>query len=473
MRRRRLADVAGAVGGGLADPSTRGVEVIGAAADSRRVRPGDLFVALRGERSDGHAYLDDAARAGATAAMVAPSHDRPASPIPAVEVDDPGTALLALARDERSALRGTTVVGVTGSTGKTCTKDLTAAVLSSRFRVKASLASFNNEVGLPLTVLSADETTDVLVCEMGARGVGHIRLLCDVARPDVGIVTNVGVAHMELFGSRDALVAAKAELPEALPADGTAVLNADDVVVRGYAARTQARVVLYGTGDGDVRAERVTLDPTTGAARFVLVTPDGRADVALRVPGEHIVPDALAAAATGWAQGVDAEAAAAALRDAEVSAGRMEVFTIRDVRVIDDSYNANPTSMAAALRSAKWMAGRGRCVAVLGVMAELGPISRDEHERMGELVARLGIDELVVVGPEARLLAAGALREGVEPERVHAVDDADGAVDAVRRLARPGDVVLVKASRSARLERVARALRDDGAGADDALGGAA
>jgi UDP-N-acetylmuramoyl-tripeptide--D-alanyl-D-alanine ligase len=450
------------------------VVIGGVSIDSRRVARNDLFVALVGERSDGHAFVEQALRDGAAAAMVARGRldtEGPAAPGPLVEVEDTTTGLLDLARVERGDLRAS-VLGITGSSGKTCTKDFTAAVLGRRLRVVASAASFNNEIGLPLTLLRAGDETEAVVCEMGARHPGNIRQLCDVARPDVGIVTNVGVAHMEMFGSPEALRDTKAELPEALPADGTAVLNADDAVVRGFAGRTRARVLLYGLrSDAEVRAERVQVSRESGRASFGLVTPGGSAHVELPVPGEHLVADALAAAAAGWALGIPADEAAAGLAGAAVTAGRMELIETPDgLRVINDAYNANPSSVAAALRAARWMAGDGRCVAVLGQMAELGAIAAREHERVGELAARLRIDVLVIVGPEARLIAVGAEREGVEPDRIVECDDAQGAAEAVRAIARPGDLVLVKGSRVARMERVVEALRSVGAGASPGSG---
>jgi len=456
---RTLGEIAARVGGALRHPGREGAVVRDVTTDSRRAGGGDLFVALPGERSDGHDFVAEALDAGAAGALVRRNAGLPGvDPAGLLEVDDPGRALLGLARSERSALTAT-VVGVTGSTGKTITKDFIAAVLAGRFRTVASRASFNNEVGLPLTLLQADAATETVVCEMGARGPGHIRLLCEVARPRIGVVTNVGVAHMELFGTPEVLRDAKAELPESLPEDGAAVLNADDPVVRGYAARTAARPVLYGASSGaEVRAGDVTPDRTTGLVSFELITPAGRAEVRLPVPGEHMVPNALAAAAVGWVLGLDAPEIARGLTGAAVSAGRMQVFgTPAGVRVVDDTYNANPASMAAALRAARWMTNAsGRCVAVLGHMAELGPIAAEEHERIGELLARLGIEELVTVGPEATLIAVGAEREGVEPERIHRCEDGDEAVEMVRSLIRPGDLVLVKASRVAGLDRVAR-----------------
>jgi UDP-N-acetylmuramoyl-tripeptide--D-alanyl-D-alanine ligase len=460
VRPRSLERVAAVTGGSVRPPEAAGTVATGVSVNSRQVEPGDLFVALPGERSDGHRYVPDALARGAAGAVVRRGGVRDPVGGPVVEVDDPGRALRALAADERSLLSAT-VVGITGSTGKTSTKDLSAAVLRRRFRVSASPASFNNEVGLPLTVLRADPEVEVLVCEMGSRGRGHIRLLCEVARPHIGVITNIGVAHLELFGSREALRDAKAELPEALPPDGTAVLNADDPVARTFAERTPARtVVLYGTSpEAQVRATSVRLAPRTGRACFELLTPAGSARVELAVPGEHMVPNALAAAAVGWVLGVSPDDIALGLETATVSSGRMEVAVgPGGVRVVDDSYNANPTSMAAALKAARWMAGDGRCIAVLGPMAELGPISAQEHQRVGELVARLGVEELVAVGPEGRLIARGAEREGVEPDRIHLCEGAEEAAAVARSLARPGDLVLVKASRVVGLERVARAL---------------
>jgi UDP-N-acetylmuramoyl-tripeptide--D-alanyl-D-alanine ligase len=438
------------------------VEVTSVTTDSRAAVPGALFVARRGETEDGHRFVPAAFAAGAVAAMV--NHIDEIETVNQIDhsfvvVDDPGNGLLDLARDERDHLRAT-VVGITGSTGKTCTKDFTAAVLGSRFEVVASAESFNNEVGLPLTILSATTSTEALVCEIGARRVGQIAALCEVAQPHAGIVTNVGLAHLGLFGSRENIVAAKAELVESLPPRGVAVLNADDPVVLGYRARTPARVLTFGTSAGaDVRAEGVELDAEARAS-FTLAAAGLRERVELSVAGEHMVANALAAAACGIALGVSPGECAAALKDAHVSGWRMEMFTTTDgVRVVNDAYNANPTSMAAALRAARWMSRGSRCVAVLGGMAELGDASAGEHDHVGELVARIGIEELIAVGPDAAPIARAAIREGMDREHVVEVPDRDAALEAVRRKAREGDLVLVKASRVNGLERLAEALR--------------
>jgi UDP-N-acetylmuramoyl-tripeptide--D-alanyl-D-alanine ligase len=453
MRRRRLSSVAAATGGQLVGDDAA---VRGAATDSREVRPEDLFVALPGDRVDGHAHVDEAFDRGASGALVS---RRDAFAGPVVVTARTGAALLRLAADERAGMP-VPVVGITGSTGKTSVKDMTTAVLATRFRTTASPRSFNTEVGVPLTLLNVPDDAEAVVCEMGSRGVGHIAALCEVARPVVGVVTNVGPAHLEMFGSVDAVADAKAELVEALPSDGTAVLNDDDPVVGGFDRRTSARVLRFGRSpSADVRAEDTELDRQARAS-FTLRTPAGTERVELAVPGEHMVSNALAAAAAGVALGLSAGECAAGLKEARVSAWRMEVTeTDSGVTVINDAYNANPTSMAAALKTARWIAGDRRCVAVLGEMAELGPVSAAEHDRAGELVARLGIDELVVVGAGARPIATGAGREGVEPEHIRVCETIEEAVDAVGNMVRPGDVVLVKASRVAGLERVAEAVQ--------------
>ena len=483
MRPASVRDVAAAVGGRVSDPAPGGAastDIRGVSIDSRSVAPGDLFVALAGTRVDGHDFVEDAFAHGAAAAMVASDRlpasaqtQTPAVPGPLVIVPDPGAALLSLAAAERATATAT-VVGITGSTGKTSTKDFAGAVLETTLRTVRSPASFNNEIGLPLTILSAPPDAQALVLEMGARGRGQIRALCDIARPTIGIVTNVGVAHMQLFGSQEAIRDAKAELPEALPDDGVAILNADDPVVRAFVRRTHARPVLFGLGDADVTAADVDVDPATGRASFTLRTPSGEGRVGLRAPGAHMVPNALAAAALGDAMGIPFDAIARALGRAALSAGRMEVLAApMGVRVVNDAYNANPTSMAAALRAARAMAGAGRCVAVLGGMAELGPIGPAEHERVGELVVRLGVDDLVAVGSAAAVIAASAEREGMEPERIVRASGADEALDAVRSLLRPGDVVLVKASRVEGLDRLARALASEGANVSAGANGSA
>jgi UDP-N-acetylmuramoyl-tripeptide--D-alanyl-D-alanine ligase len=431
----RTDDIAAAVGGTHHGPV---VEVAGATIDSRQVRGGELFVALVADR-DGHEFIGQAMQAGAFAALCA---RRQPGDRTSILVEDTDAALLDLGRLARRRLPDR-VIGVTGSVGKTTVKDLTAAALRSRLRTAASVHSFNNERGVPLTLVGAADDAEAVVVEMGARGRGHIALLCDVARPTVAVVTMVALAHAEMFGTLEAVAAAKGELVEALPPGGTAVLNADDALVAAMARLTAEDVVTYGVGHAgpDVHAEAVVLDDEL-RARFRLRSPWGDADVQLAVRGAHQVGNALAAAAVAMVLGVEPAAAADGLRRAEPSPWRMALGrSTSGVLVLNDAYNANPTSMAVALDAWASLPARRR-VAVLGVMAELGPDSDFEHRRVAEYAEKLGIDVLAVGAPEY--------------ERRTAVD-ADAALDMLDDL-RDGDAVLVKASRVAGLEKLAERL---------------
>jgi UDP-N-acetylmuramoyl-tripeptide--D-alanyl-D-alanine ligase len=449
---RPLSTIAREVGGRLDGGD---VEITHVVTDSRDARPGALFVALHGERDDGVRFVSDAFRMGAAAVMMP---DGVAAPGPSVAVPSTGNALLRLGAAERSHV--TQCVGVTGANGKTSTKDMTAAVVSRRHRTHASPNSFNNEIGVPMTLLGAPPGTEVVVAELGARRKGDVAMLCDIAQPGIVVVTNVGVAHLEVFGSWEAIVEASAEPVDAVAPDGWAVLNADDPVVAGFRSRCAGSVMTFAVhAEADVRASGVAIDDD-GLASFDLIVGDERASVTLAVPGEHMVPNALAAVAVGCILGVPLEACAAALGTATISHWRMETFTTGDgVRVINDAYNANPESMAAALKVARVMARDTRLIVVLGHMAELGPIAGEEHARLGDLAARLRIDRVVAVGPLAEPIAVAALREGVEPDNVAAYDDPADALADVRAHARAGDVVLVKGSRVAGLEVLAEALR--------------
>jgi UDP-N-acetylmuramoyl-tripeptide--D-alanyl-D-alanine ligase len=311
-----------------------------------------------------------------------------------------------------------------------------------------------------MTLLGADPGVEVIVAELGARHEGDVAALCEIALPDVVVVTNIGVAHLGVFGSWEAIVRAGAEPVEALGPDDVAILNADDPVVRGYASRTSGRVVTFGVETGaDVRGSDVTLGDD-GRASFTLEAGGERERVELGVAGEHMVPNALGAAACGLELGLSVPECAAALKGARVSPWRMETSTTDDaVVLVNDAYNANPESMAAGLKTARWIARRSRLAAVLGHMAELGPIAVDEHERLGELIVRVGVERLITVGEPARAIARAAIREGQLEEDVASYDDPEEAAADVRAWARPGDVVLVKGSRVAGLERVAEALR--------------
>ncbi|SDK07564.1 UDP-N-acetylmuramoyl-tripeptide--D-alanyl-D-alanine ligase [Streptomyces indicus] len=453
-----LAEIATITGGQPHDIPDTGREVTGSVViDSRKVEQGGLFAAFAGEHVDGHDYADKAIASGAAAVLAT----RPLG-VPAIVVDDVQTALGKLAREVVRRL-GTEVVALTGSAGKTSTKDLIAQVLQHRAPTVWTPGSLNNEIGLPLTALTADATTKHLVLEMGARGIGHIRYLTGLTPPKIGLVLNVGTAHIGEFGGREQIAQAKGELVEALPADGTAVLNADDPLVRAMSSRTQAKVLFFGEAeDADVRAENVRLTDT-GQPAFTLHTPTGCSDVTLRLYGEHHVSNALAAAAVAHDLGMSAEEIATALSGAgNLSRWRMEVTERADgVTVVNDAYNANPESMRAALRALAAMAKGRRTWAVLGKMAELGDSALAEHDAVGRLAVRLNVSKLVAVGDrEASWLQLGAYNEGSWGEESVHVSDAQAAIDLLRSELRPGDVVLVKASRSVGLEQVAIALTE-------------
>ncbi|WP_428964454.1 UDP-N-acetylmuramoyl-tripeptide--D-alanyl-D-alanine ligase [Micromonospora fluostatini] len=440
-----LAEVAAAVGGRLvaADPEAR---VTGPVEfDSRKVGPGALFVAFPGEQVDGHDYAARAVAAGAVAVL----GTREVPGVPMVLVDDALPAMGRLARAVVDRLPGLTVVGLTGSSGKTSTKDMIAQVTAGLGETVAPPGSFNNELGHPYTALQAGPATRYLVLEKGARGVGHVRYLCDVVPPRIAVVLNVGVAHLGEFGSRETIALAKGELVEALPADGLAVLNADDPLVDAMATRTAARVVRYGeAAHADVRAVDVTADER-GRAAYTLVTPEGNAPVRLALTGPHQVSNSLAAAAVARELGMSVTETAAALGALRlVSTRRMDVFDRADgVTVIDDSYNANPASMAAALRALADLGEGRRSVAVLGYMAELGPFERDGHLEVGRLAADLGVDRLLVVGEPAAPIHEGATAVRDWGGESVLLTDQAAAVEVLRSELRPGDVVLVKGSR--------------------------
>ncbi|MEU3855897.1 UDP-N-acetylmuramoyl-tripeptide--D-alanyl-D-alanine ligase [Streptomyces sp. NPDC028722] len=456
-----LAEIAAVVGGQTHDIPDPSAQVTGPVVrDSREVVPGSLFAAFVGERVDGHDYAARVVQGGAVAVLAS----RPVG-VPAIVVDDVQTALGALARHVVQRL-GATLVALTGSAGKTSTKDLIAQVLRRKAPTVFTPGSLNNEIGLPLTALTATEETRFLVLEMGARGIGHIRYLADLTPPKIGLVLNVGTAHIGEFGGREQIAQAKGELVEALPGDGAAILNADDPLVRAMASRTKAKVVLFGeSAEADVRAENVRLTDS-GQPAFRLHTPSGASDVTMRLYGEHHVSNALAAAAVAHELGMSAAEIATALSEAgSLSRWRMEVTERPDgVTIVNDAYNANPESMRAALRALAAMGKGRRTWAVLGKMAELGDEALAEHDAVGRLAVRLNVSKLVAVGGiEASWLQLGAYNEGSWGEESVHVSDAQAAIDLLRSELRPGDVVLVKASRSVGLESVAQALTETGA----------
>ncbi len=420
----------------------------GVAHDSRDVRPGMLFVPLVAAR-DGHDFIADAVSRGAAGYLTA--REPAVAGAAAVRVDDTARALRDLAAEARRRLGNPAVVGITGSVGKTTTKDLLAAVLGRSRLVWASRRSFNNEIGVPITILSAPEGVQALVVEMGARGPGHIASLCDLARPNMGVVTNVGLAHTSEFLTLESVAAAKRALVEALPPaaeGGAAFLNAGAPRVAAMAAGTRAKVVTYGAG-GEVSARDVTIDDEL-TPRFTLCSPYGQQPVVLGARGAHLVDNALAAAAVALHLGVAPDEVAAGLAEPTLSPHRMELLrSASGARLIDDCYNANPASMRAALEALAALPARRR-LAVLGTMAELGDFSEEAHAEIGAAAAGLGVG-IVTVNAAEYSLGGGVMAETA---------DIDGAFGALRRLGWPrsGDVLLVKASRVAGLERLLERL---------------
>ena len=500
-----LEDIARVTGGTLsesADPQAKVTSYV--EFDSRKITDGGLFVALPGSNVDGHDFAESAIARGAVGALVAREVGVPAVILPPVEAiegdnsdlaagDPDGSARAVVAGMAKLAAHvagtlvdkhGLRIAGVTGSAGKTSTKDLIANVLGRGGETVAPPGSFNNEIGLPYTVLRCTENTDFLVAEMSARNIGHIAQLASIAPPHIGVVLNVGSAHLGEFGSRENIARAKGELVEALPANGVAILNADDDLVSGMAPRTKGRVVRFsaegkGAKNADYYATGIQLDDVARAT-FTMHSPAGAPQrVSLKVFGAHQVSNALAAAAVGIEAGLDAATVADALSNAHsVSVNRMDVNTRADgLTVINDAYNANPDSMRAGIAALGFTAAARpgvRSIAVLGEMGELGSDSVEAHRALGDELARYRVTHLVVVGDseETQVLAERATERGIETHSAGGVDEAAGIVSEIVRTAPPGeenwrsradrDVVLVKASNAVGLWRVAEILLADG-----------
>jgi len=459
----RLAEIARITGGKVhdgfdsagADPLVDGPVV----TDSREAAAGSLYVARVGEAMDGHQFVAAARAQGAVAALTS----KPVADLPCVVVEDVQAAFVLLARALLGRNAHTVVIGITGSSGKTSTKDLLSFVLQRHGETVANVGSLNSEVGVPLTVCRITPSTAYLVLEMGARAIGHIDYLTRIAPPQIGVVLNVGTAHVGEFGSRAAIGIAKAELVQGLPAWGFAVLNADDPIVSGMSSRTRAHVIRVGmSAQATVRALDMSLDRQARAS-FTLVTDQGSAPVALGLHGEHHVGNALAVAAVALAVGMSLQDVATALGDARpLSRWRMEVHERADgVTIVNDAYNANPDSMRAALKALAIM-GRGRRTwAVLGEMRELGPESVTEHDALGRLAVSLKVSRLVAVGQGTQPIDSGARHEGSRGEESTWVPDTDAAYELLRQYLAPGDVVLLKSSRDAGLRWLGDRLRDN------------
>jgi UDP-N-acetylmuramoyl-tripeptide--D-alanyl-D-alanine ligase len=422
--------------------------------DSRTVQSGDFFVALHGENFDGHKFIEQVCERGAVGAMV-DENWKGTTPKTFAVIRVPDTLLgyQNLAANYRRSLP-LTVVAITGSNGKTSTKDFVAATLARGYRVTKTDGNFNNHVGLPQTMLAASLSDEIAVWEIGMNHPGEIAALSKLAAPDVGIITNVGLAHIEFMGTREAIALEKGALAEAVDAEGTVILNADDPFSQGMAERTRAKVILAGIENGSVRASEMRQGPT--GSEFTILEGAHRCRAQLPVPGIHMVQNAMLAVAAGRAFGLSLEDCAAGLASAPLTKARLQIKEINGIQFIDDSYNANPDSMKAALRTLVELGAEGRRIAVLGQMNELGEESERGHREVGEAAAALGVDELIAVGPTGAVIADAAQKAGLKNSL--AVDSPGAAAGILGETASPGDLILVKGSRSARMERVLEAF---------------
>ncbi len=449
-----LNKIAAVIGGKIIQ-GDREVILSAVSTDTRKIKKGDLFFALSGERYDAHSFLAQAVAAGAGGLVMSRQVVLP-SDIPALMVDDTLAALQSLAAFNRERCR-LPVIGITGSTGKTTTKDMVAAVLETRLHTLKTPGNFNNEIGLPLTLLDVDDSFDAVVVEMAMRGPGEIDDLCRIARPDGAIITNIGDTHLELLGTVSDIAAAKGEILEHIPPTGFALLNTGSPFIRREVGRCRGKVIFFGTEKtADIRAENIR--PEGGGNRFDAVVNGVRHEFFLPVPGRHNVVNALAAIGVGLEMGLSFEEVARGLAGVVLTGMRLEIVETASIKIINDAYNANPTSAKAALQVLMEAAGGRRTVAVLGNMLELGRRAVEGPREVGESAAALGVDYLVTVGDLAAGIAEGAAGGGLPGERIFRCPDNVVTAEALDGLLLDGDVVLVKGSRGMKMEEIVRYL---------------
>lgn len=468
MKNFSIEEIAGAIGARIIEPTGQvaagmgttetgsGLYCCQVSTDTRTVAPGDLFIALVGERFDAHAFVPLAVEKGA-AAVVVSRLPTVSLTVPALLVEDTLTALQRLAAYNRRQFN-LPVVAVTGSNGKTTTKDLIASVLNRRCKTLKTTGNLNNHIGLPLTLLKLDETYGAAVLEMGMRGLGEIDLLAGIAQPTVAVITNIGETHLERLGSIENIAAAKSEVLNHLDPQGTAVLNGDDPLVRKVAGKFNGQVLFYGIdAENDIQAEDIkTVDGQTSV--FTVHYQDRQAEVKLPVPGRHNVLNALAAVGVGLVTGISLEHTAAGLAEAELTAMRLEVLETGTYKIINDAYNANPASTKAALAVLAEQSGDRRKVAVLGSMFELGERAEPGHREVGAAVFETGVELLVTVGDLAEYIARGALDKGMAQDKVFHCLDSNQAGEVLSSCLKAEDVILVKGSRGMKMEEIVRGL---------------
>jgi UDP-N-acetylmuramoyl-tripeptide--D-alanyl-D-alanine ligase len=426
--------------------------------DSRTIKKGELFVALRGESFDGHKFVEDVAQRGAAGAIVDLNwKGKVPNKFAIIRATDTLLAYQNLAANYRKSLP-LKVLAITGSNGKTSTKDFAASVLGRKFRVTKTKGNFNNHVGLPRTILDATSQDEIAVWEIGMNHPGEVAPLARIAAADAAIITNIGVAHIEFMGTREAIAQEKGALAEAVGTEGTVILNADDPFSEGIAKRTRARVVFTGINNGVLRA--TDIEQTAYGSEFTILEGAHRCRGQLSVPGLHMVQNALLAVAAGRAFGVLLEECAIGLATAPLTKARLQIKEVSGVQFLDDSYNANPDSMKAALRTLMELDADGKRIAVLGEMRELGAETQRCHEEVGEAAAVLGIDQLIGIGEMGAVIVRAAERAGLEKSNV--VGSTTEAAEMLIDLAHPGDLILIKGSRLARTEEVIEKFAEQG-----------
>jgi UDP-N-acetylmuramoyl-tripeptide--D-alanyl-D-alanine ligase len=449
MNRLSISQIAAFAGGTVSSAGGK-VFVDRISTDSRTLKGGELFVALHGENFDGHNFVESAVNAEAAGAIVRSKwKGRTPERFPLIRVEDTLQAYQKLAANYRKSL-SLKVVAITGSNGKTSTKDFAASVLARRFRVTRTEGNFNNHIGLPRMILEATSEDEVAVWEIGMNHPGEVAVLAKLAAPDVAVITNIGLAHIEFMGSREAIAKEKGALVEAVDAEGTVILNADDPFTKSISAHARARVILAGTAAGTIHASEIT--QSGSGTDFTMLEGAHRCRAQLPVPGLHMVQNAMLAVAVGRVFGLSLEDCAAGLVAAPLTKARLQIKEIDGVQFIDDSYNANPDSMKAALRTLVELDADGQRIAVLGEMRELGDESERGHREVGETAAALKVDHLIAIGNVAAAIAEAAEHAGLG--KSVAVRSALEAADLLSQIAAPGDLVLIKGSRTARTEEV-------------------
>ena len=439
--------------GGQVDPKYADVTFLGANNDTRKLQPGQLFVVLQGAR-DGHDFIPAAMQAGAAAVLCS----RSVGDYPAILVADPRKALGDIAREERKRI-GMKVVGVTGSVGKSTTKEMVAAVLSGTYRVSKTPENHNNDIGMPMAILSMPADTQVAVLEMGMNHFREIAYLASIALPDLAVITNIGTMHIEHLGSQQGILQAKLEIVEGMTPDSKLLFNGDDALLWNVRRRDDMKVIYFGLQNSESDYRAIDLADWGGGQRFCAVTPNGELQVTLELEGLHYVYDAISAVAVGMELGVEPEQIRERLANFQNMQGRQEIFEAKGCTIIKDCYNAGPESMAAAL--AVLSKKQGRRVAVLGDMLELGICAPAEHYRLGRIVAETA-DMLIAYGPMSDRTVSGALTGGMPTHMAKGFEDRDAAAAALKRMVRAGDVLLIKGSRGMRMELILdQFLKDD------------